>query len=384
MHSASVQGRAHCLLAAGLAALSCGESFTESAPAGDDAGMSPDAGPGPEPERVALDDVPRAFADASCATFARCLGPLSEVFVSGDSCAQELARTVEDQGWNDLGRAVEEGRVLFDGTAVPGCIAALEARSCEDTTDRALPECEAALVGTAALGESCTVDEECTGAALCDRSEGCPGVCTTLRRPGEACASDDMCVDGLACSELTGLCVRPAKLGDACGGGVEPECDLGLFCAGEAEEEGTAGECVAIDDIFSGAEGDACDIERELCGEGLACVVDPGGALAFVCRAKAGAGEPCSVGVPDQCPADHYCTARIAIGLLDGTCAPLPKAGEECVETWLGRSCAAGAVCDPEGECVDRARLGEPCRFAEMCYSGSCEGGACTAGNHCN
>jgi hypothetical protein len=299
-----------------------------------------------------------------------------------------LARTVEDQGWNELSRAVDEGRIAYDGSKVPACLAALESRDCEDTNERAIPECEAALSGSAKVGDACTVDEECKGAALCDRSAGCPGECSPLRRAGEACDEDDMCADGLSCSDQTGtrLCVRPATLGDACGGGVENECQPGLFCVGDDEDSATPGECAAVADVFAGAAGDECNIDQgELCGEGLACVLDSLAELRFECKTKAEPGDPCSLGLPDQCPPTHYCTAQFELGVFDGVCSPLPKPGEPCATTLLGERCASGAVCGPDGECVSRARLGEPCRFAEMCYSGSCVSGACTSpGNDCN
>jgi hypothetical protein len=135
---------------------------------------------------------------------------------------------------------------LRQPAALPACLAALEARACEDSNDRIIPECEAALSGTVELGDGGSVDEECKGAALCDHSAGCPGACVTLRRPGEACSDDDMCANGLACSSQTGLCARPAVVGEACQGGVETECQAGLFCVGDDEQSSTAGECVAI------------------------------------------------------------------------------------------------------------------------------------------
>jgi hypothetical protein len=378
--------------------LACGESFTESTGAvGDskvDAGASAKpASEDPEDSGVALDDAPAALADAYCSTLQRCLGPLADLFLGGDSCSGELARTFEDQGWNELSRAVEEGRVTYDGSKVPACLAALEARGCEDTNQRTIDECEAALSGTAKLGEACTVDEECEGAALCDRSASCPGECAPLHRAGEPCSADDMCVDGLACSDVTGLCARPAAAGDPCGGGVERDCQVGLFCVGDDTANGTPGECAAIGSVFAGADGDACDIQQgQLCGDGLACVVvtdaatgDTAANFHFECQPMAGPGDTCTVGLPDPCPSTHYCTARFELGEFEGTCAPLPKAGEPCQDTLLGDRCASGAVCDPDGKCVARKRLGDPCQFAAMCYSGSCVGGACTSpGSDCN
>jgi hypothetical protein len=367
------------------AALSCGESFNESAgPAlsRNDAGTTP-AQDDEVPTGIELDAVPALLADAYCASLERCLGALAELFVGSD-CARELTRTIEDQGWNELTRAVEEGRVMYDGTAIPACLATIDARACEDTNDRALPECEAALGGLAELGDACTVDEECEGSLSCDRSVGCPGECVAPRRPGEPCSEDDMCADGLSCSEQTGLCVRPAASGEACGGDVERECQAGLFCVGDDEETAMQGQCVAIADVFSGTAGEECNLDRgELCEDDLACVVDQLIEPRFECKPKAEPGEPCSVGLPDQCPATHYCTAALELGIADGVCAPLPEAGEPCVTTLLGKRCASGAFCGPEGECMSRARLGEPCQLDLSCYSGFCVEGACAAPGGC-
>ena len=101
------------------------------------------------------------------------------------------------------------------------------------------------------------------------------------------------------------------------------------------------------------------------------------------CLAPVAAGAACNAAVPEMCPEDHYCAGANPFMLrFDGTCAPLPRAGEECGTTLLGERCAAGLVC-ASPRCVQPQPNGAPCAADAGCYGGRCRGGACVARTLC-
>jgi hypothetical protein len=68
---------------------------------------------------------------------------------------------------------------------------------------------------------------------------------------------------------------------------------------------------------------------------------------------------------------------------FEGTCMPLPEAGEPCVEPLEGAACGPYTICNAENQCVAISRLGEPCEADDACYSGRCEAGACVSEAAC-
>jgi len=132
---------------------------------------------------------------------------------------------------------VAAGAASWDQAAADACLDALVA----EPSSVGPASCEAAVLGSKALGAACGMTEECGEDAWCDRSAGCPGVCTTrstrgdpappfeLPGEGEACGPigglSMGCAAGLFCDE--GICATPPSVGEPCPAGV---CAFGATC----------------------------------------------------------------------------------------------------------------------------------------------------------
>jgi hypothetical protein len=198
---------------------------------------------------------------------------------------------------------------------------------------------------------------------------------------GVACQDDDDCREGLKCD---GTCVQPSAKGEACGGGVAPDCKAALFCLGEDEDKGTAGKCTTVDETFVGKLGATCLQDAPLCEAGLSCAVTAvsgQGQLTWECVAKSTAGAACNIAFPDVCPADEYCdpVPRTAAG----TCKKRPIDGEACVQPAFGDPvCGPNTRCDG-GVCKARRRLGANCVDDAVCFTEFCSAGSCTSKSSC-
>lgn len=333
---------------------------------------------------VALEELPDEYSDALCSIVDECLPPdVAGATVFGPTSCRANFSGVLRAGLDSTNVLIERGTLTYDASAARACIDQSRALGCDAFIAPAPEVCSRVFIGTVEDGGDCSVNDECAGDAYCD-SPLCPdqaGVCTPTGGTGDACAADAECTVGLACEDQ--VCRVPASTsGGECGGDSGLECPLDEFCSGDSPEE--RGTCVPWDSIRTQAEGDACDPENdELCEQGLACAITaviP--AVTWECRARVGAGEACSVAVPNMCPDTHYCdTPAMA---FEGTCEELPSDGEPCATTVFGEACAPGHVCDPTTtECVQPQDNGAACDSAAGCFSGNCEGGTCTAEEVC-
>jgi hypothetical protein len=111
-----------------------------------------------------------------------------------------------------------------------------------------------------------------------------------------------------------------------------------------------------------------------------------GGSAVFQCE-KPATGTTCHLAIPDACASGQFCV--ITPPSLEGTCTPIPKAGEACGKPSPNdkRSiCAPGAVCDTvSGKCVAFEDLGGSCTANDQCYSKSCgNAGSCVSAKCAN
>lgn len=324
---------------------------------------------GGDDDGVAIEEVPAAYAEAACGSFERCLGPLAGVLFGGD-CTTELTRRSEQGGLPLWHEAIADGRLEYDGKAARRCVDALEAATCESFS-LTNAECDAVFVGSAAVGAPCSFGDECASGAYCDLDASCPGVCRALVGAGGTCDRDEACSGDLACE---GTCVSPAGAGAPCDEDAGDRCRDGLLCLG--------GTCGTIAEALTLAVGATCDPEAgALCREGLSCVLDEfvvaTETLVWRCVSPSPSGGSCKIGFPDPCPDSERCDADPeTTGSLDGTCIPLPGAGEECEGGDFTAACAPGLQCI-DGTCGALANLGATCGSAAGCYSGACEGGVC-------
>ena len=335
-----------------------------------------------------FEELPPLVAESLCTEVEACLDPGSLATLFGaDGCVERLTAQIDDSDFVYLQDAIEAGRIEYDGRRIDACLAQISGIGCGFATTRVFDDaaCRSAFGGSAQEGDDCTVDAECTGAAFCDL-DSCPGTCTARLSAGDPCQEDDQCEDGLSCGD-EGTCSAPVAAGDPCGGGVAGSCAPGLFCVGEDEDAGTSGTCRDVDELFRADLGDDCDFDRgELCAEGLSCVVmelGADGTLRLGCVEPSESGAACSFGVPSPCPGGEYCDANIAAGMVDGTCQPLPGAGERCVVLTGSQACEPGLVCEVDGRCHPVNRLGQPCASDQGCASGLCVAGNCERREAC-
>ncbi len=356
-------------LAVGLCVTACG-------------GSDSDGGGG---SNVAVADVPKLAADAYCKLYERCLGDVFSVFLNGEDCRTLTERRMKNSELGTLQAAVDAGAVKYDGSKVSACLADISGRSCDQLTQRTSDVCEQALEGTVAVGDDCKADYECAGKdTFCEFSGACPGKCANRKASGEGCTQDDDCADGLMCSDATQTCETPAAKGAACGAGVAADCDPAYACLGGDAQTSTPGTCTDVSKIFAAKEGETCDIQaNQWCESGLSCAATAAGPPAVVeCVKTVASGAACKhFAVPDQCPAGEYCDAGAQA--IDGTCKPLPKAGEPCVQGLTGVRCEPYARCDNSGTCRPLADNGAACDGGSLCYSEHCVGGKCTQEGGC-
>ena len=79
------------------------------------------------------------------------------------------------------------------------------------------------------------------------------------------------------------------------------------------------------------------------------------------------------VEVGGACVNDWECKVEGGGRCREGKCEALPAAGAPCAD----KQCAAGAVCDPDGTCVETRAAGGSCTQAVQCPSLQCTDGTC-------
>ncbi len=332
---------------------------------------------------VPIDDIPKKLGAVTCDLFKGCFGGLYEAFTLGEDCETTYETASRDE-LPKLKAAIDAGTVLYDGTKVDGCIAAIKAGGCQDNPDT--PECDAVFQGTVETGGDCELGAECKSTNdYCLVGSSCPGKCAPREQAGGACKRSDDCAAGLTCSDDTNKCVKPAAIGAACGGGSEPDCGFGGFCIGSDDDAGKPGKCLASDEATSGKKGDDCYAEdKPLCGPDLRCALDyDTTAMAIVgkCAEPAESGGACALSIPSSCPAGEYCA--VAPMTVTGTCTKSPVAGEDCITaSGIEDHCGPDLRCDG-GKCRARQNLGEACESDDVCYSGNCLDGGCAPGGGC-
>lgn len=329
---------------------------------------------------VTLEELPAKYGAALCDVFSSCAGDLLAIFRPGEDCSKTTQVTVEES-LSPLKAAIDAGRIKYHPSRVQACLDDLTAAGCDQLDRREPASCRAAVEGTIAEGDECTIDAECAGEQFCKVGDACPGKCAAFAAAGEACLSNDHCKSGLACDD-NGHCVAPARLDELCKQG-EPDCGPGLLCLGDDATAKTPGRCFTVGDALAGKLGDACAFgDGTLCAIDYACEIRSVAPLSGECVAKVAANAECHAAIPDECPVDQYC--KLGANPLDpGVCTDKPSAGERCTKGLVDANvCAPYARCD-DGTCRDIAHAGEDCHADETCYSGRCVDGACVTGSSC-
>ena len=348
-----------------------------------------------EDESIAFDDVPAEFAAAQCGLYRRCATIYYDIVFSLEDCQVLLEEQIRQGGWGQIEQAVDGERVTYDANSARTCFDAIDAidttEECADANTRPLHDaCETVLTGSVEAGGECDINDECEPGLICNTNLACPGECSPRLPAGDPCQGDDQCATTLVCSNVTQLCVEPGAEGEACGGGIEAQCDGGLACLGEDQMQMQTGICRPFDEIALVGEDAPCDLEAgTLCDTGLSCVVVSLDGPAFACRRIPVSGGTCGIGFPENCPKGEYCpitAVELLTGTLEGSCIELPAEGETCAARLIDGSprCEAYARCNAAtGTCLALRDLGESCSSPEACYSGNCENGGCAPARAC-
>jgi hypothetical protein len=290
---------------AGSAVSGNGGSNGGAATAGSAAGGSSEPGGSVSSIGVVLGDTPAeaciAYAWASCSRANQCRA------VNGINC------TSATLGCPDLlfsPGATRTPQILKE------CAQVYAALPCEQVRTGALPACVTS--GTRARGEECIHASQCTSIS-CTAASGC-GTCGVRANEGDSCAGGDVeCPVGIKCNSDTLRCENPVfpptpADGEACIPGSS--CQFDSFC----KEDGLGGAtCTA-----KGKANDSC--AQAPCSFGTYCGPD------LVCKQTPALGQACGFEGSGLSGCDGRFQCQVAPGANSGTCVPLPKAGEPCVQ----------------------------------------------------
>jgi hypothetical protein len=325
---------------------------------------------------------PGLLAEATCAALADCLGAdLLTDGLSGRDCATLEENTLRAGDLAYLVSSVEAGLVAVDSSQLDTCLDDIENLGCDVRSHRLPASCELTFTGLVELGESCTIHEDCSGAAFCDKGmlATCPGTCVALQGEGASCldSDDSQCEDGLVCpSSQTDRATECGPLGlldDACGVAGMPSCAPGFLC------DDTTSKCVTLESRYFVVEGEACTRPDSLCQPGLVCE-SVASQSEGVCRATVESGAACKRAEPSQCPYNQYCDAEDPGE--EGACVDRPTDGEPCLVERTP-SCADAHTC-LGGTCLALKGPGEACEGPSQCYGEICENGTCTEALECS
>ncbi len=293
-------------------------------------GGAPDLG-------IPIDAAPAALAAAVCTRLSACVGvPAMNILFSDEQCEKSTELSIANALIAAVARSEEEGRLDYDGTALPACLEAYEQLECEDVQVGFPEECKRALGALQERGEYCAHVLECGEGLTCEPTD-C--TCVPPATLGDPCLASFQCAAGLTC--FMSSCQPLGAEGDACGGGIAPECITGLICVTADEKSMMPGRCFPTDRMFVLSEGQLCNPIGDpptLCREGLSC---PG--VLQACVPTADRDGPCQLAFPDMCPENQYCST--------GTCTDLPGPGEACAGGLVIRSTCSGYSRCVNGTC---------------------------------
>ncbi|HJK96916.1 MAG TPA: hypothetical protein RMF84_06825, partial [Polyangiaceae bacterium LLY-WYZ-14_1] len=321
-----------------------------------------------------------------------CFGPATYPESSRARLVSNLAAACQNSA-----SGVAAGRIAFDPEAAAACVAAVRAGGCVAGYDP--PPCDGVFRGLVPVDGECFWSERGGFLAPSDGcAEGfcpaadrtCPGTCRAWPELGEPCGVG--CGPEADCDLETDRCRPLPELGEPCPSG---RCAEGSLCLGESR---TCRRTVQGADELCDEEtlcppptfciegrcrvdvplGDPCAIPNN-CAEGAVCAPESFGGSP-VCRTPPNAGEACFSGLP--CAAGLRCSFD---PFPEGTCVPLPAAGESCLEG----ECQEGLWCQvgPEGgdgTCQPRGMVGADCTSLGGIFTAGCrEGLFCAEDGRC-
>ena len=340
------------------------------------------------------DDLANRMVSSVCQALLNCSALLSEIYGAG--CTSQVRPFLVHGDLGFLASLISRGKVLYDGSGVDACLAAVAGATCSELEELSKSfsnlgavfpaECGGLMAGTVATGGACTAHIECVSPGYCDFFAGsCPGQCALPVTAG-GCDDPVQCATGLACSPQ-GSCTPSLMEGEPCASGQQaPECMLGQWCVQGMAMGAPAGVCTADTQVWTEPEGSPCDPNAgRLCERGLVCAADVGG-MRLSCVPKAAKGRACwPLSFPTDCPRAQYCAPGAMGPTGMGTCAPRLGAGLACDDA---SACRSDLFCGPppggfDPVCRMRLADGLACSDDEACLSRNCRSGRCTPQGMC-
>lgn len=283
-----------------------------------DVGGSADGG-ADSASAVSADQAATDAANALCARYDACAPLYMEAFGGKTTCATRMKGTAS--------AILSAPGTSTTPATLEACAQAIAGATCADVLGRSLPDVCRAKPGALADGAACGDDGQCKGTRCKIPANGTCGTCGAPSAVGGACAVDDDCAPGLACTNQA--CAKYRAEGEVCD--AARPCRPDLACSG--------GACVARK-----AVGDACTSDPDICdnlhgafcnatsGKCEAVTFTPSGTCGLVAShlvACSGAGATCR---------------GIAPPMYQGTCVAGAADGTACDEA-NGPKCQAPAVC---------------------------------------
>lgn len=311
---------------------------------------------------IAVEDLDDEFAAAMCDYLVGC-----GIFETQADCRANLSYEGIDP---DLIAGVDNGSIDYDSGAAKDCLDSISGWDCASLfgNDDGNESCDNTFTGTIADGAGCFLDEQCVS-ARCVEPDGCADACcegtcgpeVADAAIGGDCAEAD-CVAGAYCDDQD-VCAARSAQGETCA--WAGECQSGLVCA-----SGEVGTCESPP-----VAGDPC------LGEGC------GGVLGLTCDFSTTTCQPVLY-EGDACDIENDLCSRayLLCEPESSTCAPFPGVGESCAAF----QCGLGAYCDydfelGQGTCVVRGGDGAACEGDWQCLDENCDGepGTCKAPAEC-
>lgn len=308
------------LTALSLLATSCSDEPSQPSPAaagGPAAGGSAGA---PDPEPVPIEEFSAHFADAWCDNVGSCCSAGNWSF-DLDSCKFYAAAT--------LGNALiaaplaNPDVVHYDAAAAGKCLQTIAsiAHGCDASAEHALDAaCRPIAVGTLALGDVCSLNEECAAV------EGARVTCLGLH------TSDGVVSGSGVCTSASDSQTPHGNMGDECVGTVDFTADHYVPGIVGDNRYPNAVPCFITDGLYCPAPGMTCQPLREL-------------------------GQSCT---PYSCVSGAFCDA--------GTCAARRSSGS-CGP--VDFPCSADSFCNSE-QCELKRPLGAACKGDTWCQVKQC------------
>ncbi len=341
---------------------------------GQSSGGSSHAGASTVGPNTPLDDFPHVYADSVCQLLIRCYAAAATA-ISPD-CTSFFDRLFREQSFPHIVTAVAEGRVQYHPEAVPQCLDEVGTGSCDIAV---LQFCPRVFVGTKNTGEACTVDVECVD-QQCAVNGACPGACAPAAALGATCTNENQCQPELACrADDAGnmKCVNTAKLGEPCSETVR--CRGYTTCSGlDTDIADDTGVCANRADLDTTKLDGPCNlVNGPFCEPGLVCTTRvEAGITVGSCRPKVPSGSACTFSSPDACPDGEYChiTSEVGVKPATGSCTPEPGVGEECrYGAFYSAPCGADQFCNFDTKlCAESKHIDEACSIDDECYSNHC------------